>query len=143
MKLYGFTAFLLIVMSVGDSRVLPKMPLHCLLAKPQAETIQSGHRLTHQELARRRDAARAMAATAQLPPPGNPEHKEPPPGEFCQHGGDAAHSCTCHRECKDSDELDENGEPTGRRRTDVTEDTAKCRSSCFKSHCHCPVANCE
>ena len=79
-----------------------------------------------------------MAATAlpQLPEPGNPGHREPPPGEACQHGGDPAHNCACHRECVPDE--DEDGHQTVR----VQEDP-KCRAFCFKDHCHCPVRGCD
>lgn len=69
-----------------------------------------------------------------------------PPGQFCEHpvpGGPApAHACSCHRECKDEDEYDVNGEPTGRTVTRVKED-AQCKQWCHADHCHCPLMNCD
>lgn len=82
-----------------------------------------------------------LAAHAQLEGPGNPGHKEPPPGEACTHDAkDAAHNCACHRECKP--EIDDEGNPVLPPRQYVAED-AKCRVYCFKDHCHCPIQNCD
>jgi len=80
----------------------------------------------------------AMPA-AQLPPEGNPDHVKPPEGEHCTHdSADPAHNCHCHRECKQN--TDDEGNPAPG--VNVQEDP-KCRSWCFKDHCHCPVDNCD
>lgn len=80
-----------------------------------------------------------MMAVAQVPEPGNPGHKQPPPGEHCDHvPNDPAHNCTCHRECKQN--TDEEGNPAPGA---YVQEDPKCRVYCFKDHCHCPVANCE
>jgi hypothetical protein len=75
---------------------------------------------------------------------GNPGHHEPPPGWTCSQGPNvpADHACTCHRECKDEQNTDENGQATDGQHTEIKED-AKCRSFCYKDHCQCPVHNCE
>lgn len=81
-----------------------------------------------------------LAAHAQVPEPGNPGHKEPPPGEACTHDAtDPAHNCACHRECVP--DLDEDGNPINERQH-VQED-AKCRVFCFANHCHCPIRGCD
>lgn len=69
---------------------------------------------------------------AQLPPPGNPEHKEPAPGQSCVHNTkDPAHNCACKRECVE-----------GAEGTEYVQEDPQCRSYCFKTHCHCPVRGC-
>lgn len=75
---------------------------------------------------------------------GNPGHKEPPPDWSCaqEKGTPADHACTCHRECKDEQNIDENGEATEGTHTRVVED-AKCKSYCFQKHCTCPIHNCD
>lgn len=75
---------------------------------------------------------------------GNPGHREPPPGWTCsqEQNTPADHKCSCHRECKDAQNTDENGQATEGQHTEVRED-AKCRSFCYKDHCMCPVHNCE
>lgn len=73
---------------------------------------------------------------AQLPPPGNPEHKEPAPGQSCVHNTkDPAHHCACQRVCSEYEDDD------GHLQIYVQED-AQCRSYCYKDHCHCPVKGC-
>ena len=75
---------------------------------------------------------------------GNPGHTEPPEGWHCAQGPkvDKDHTCTCHRACKDSEKLDENGEGTGEKETRVVEDV-KCKSFCFQNHCTCPLHDCD
>ena len=66
--------------------------------------------------------------------PGNPGHQPPPEDYYCESRGDAPddyHACDCHR--IDTDPLCE-GVPS--------EDTGKCKVSCFRNHCHCRV-HCE
>ena len=74
------------------------------------------------------------------PPPGNPEHVEPPPGTNCvRDPKHPDHHCECHKRCVEN--TDGEGNPTGG--VYVQEDYVKCRSACFKSHCMCPTENCE
>lgn len=75
---------------------------------------------------------------------GNPGHKAPPPGWSCSQGDKvpADHACSCHRECKDDEELGEDGIPTGKKVTRIAED-AKCKVFCFAKSCMCPVHNCD
>lgn len=81
------------------------------------------------------------AGGGQLEGPGNPGHKEPPPGESCVHNAnDPAHNCACHRECKP--DTDDEGNPTNPPSMHVQED-AQCRVYCYKDHCHCPIHNCD
>lgn len=62
-----------------------------------------------------------------MPPPGNPDHVEPPKGAYCDRSKHAARNCKCHAKCVE----DEDGNVV------VVEDP-QCRAWCFKSHCHCP-----
>jgi len=79
------------------------------------------------------------AQTAELPGPGNPGHNEPAEGEHCVHDSkDAAHNCSCHRECKQN--TDDDGNPA---KGAFVQEDPKCRVYCFKDHCHCPVDNCD
>jgi len=82
------------------------------------------------------------AAGAQMPPPGNPGHPEPPFGQSCVHegmpGADEGHVCACHRECKPN--LDDEGEVTA---GEHVQEDAKCRAFCHPKHCNCPIDNCE
>lgn len=81
--------------------------------------------------------ADAMAVGQEWEPkPGNPGHKEPPPGWYCSPGAkDAAHRCDCHRECRESD-VGEDGE--SQPGLSIVEDP-KCLVFCRMDHCHCPV----
>lgn len=85
-----------------------------------------------------------LLPTAVMAQEGNPGHQAPPPGWSCSQGKDtpADHACSCHRECKDSEELGEDGIPTGKKVTNVVEDT-KCKVFCFAKSCQCPVHNCD
>ena len=72
-----------------------------------------------------------VAQEIPMPPPGNPDHIPPGPGQFCAHTGGAAHECACQAKCVTSE--DEQGNEVTYRQEDP-----KCRSYCFKTHCHCP-----
>lgn len=76
----------------------------------------------------------ALAAGAQMPPAGNPNHDEPIPGQSCTHGGDEGHNCECHRVCLPG--KGENG------RNEIREDP-QCRAYCFSKSCACPTPGCE
>jgi hypothetical protein len=118
----GAGIFSLSVIGVGVIRPAIQPPTtvamgaHCLMPRPSTVTAQEG----------------------------NPGHKEPPPGWTCSQSKDTPkdHQCSCHRECKDREGLDEFGEGNGRKETYLAEDV-KCRSFCFKDHCNCPVHNCD
>lgn len=81
-------------------------------------------------------AAQDQTPTPPLPP-GNPEHKELPEGEFCVTDNplvpmpDGGHACECHthRQCT----IDQG---TGER---VVIESATCLQYCFKDHCHCAM----
>lgn len=75
--------------------------------------------------------AEAAQEIPPMPPPGNPDHKEPPEGAFCNRSPHPARSCKCHAICVE----DAEGKVT------IQEDP-KCRAWCFKKHCHCP-AECD
>lgn len=86
-----------------------------------------------------------LAAAAQsgptMPPPGNPDHVEPPPGHFCRPPApnvDAGYACACHPQCMPG--YDQDGYPDGTTRR--VEDVAHCRASCHPSHCKCG-SDCE
>lgn len=82
----------------------------------------------------------ALGAQAPMPPPGNPGHQQPAPGQACKHDAkDPAHNCNCHRECKQNSDEDGNPAPGEY----VQEDYSKCRASCYQDHCHCPVHGCS
>lgn len=61
--------------------------------------------------------------------PGNPGHRAPPEGFYCEtNHTDPAKRCVCHRidtspDCE--------AEPI--------EDNSQCLVACFKAHCHCQV----
>lgn len=74
------------------------------------------------------EAVQAQPAPPSMPPPGNPGHKPPPEGAYCDRSKHAARECKCHAKCVE----DEAGNIT------VVEDSKNCRAYCFKSHCHCP-----
>ena len=76
--------------------------------------------------------AQASSQDPVMPPEGNPDHKEPPNGAFCDHSDRPAHACKCHAECKAG--------PDGK--VYLQEDGIHCRAWCYKKHCHCP-ADCE
>jgi hypothetical protein len=71
-----------------------------------------------------------LLAVAAAQAPGNPDHKEPPPGWFCSATGIGDHRCACKRM----------GDPMTSCE-DVTED-AVCKVYCFKYACKCPIV-CE
>lgn len=74
-----------------------------------------------------------------MPPPGNPDHVEPLPGQVCRHAGpgvDEGHACACEPQCMEG--RDEEGRATVVR----VEDNAKCRAACHTKHCGC-VSSCE
>lgn len=76
-----------------------------------------------------------LALTAQQgPPPGNPDHKQPPAGWYCQNYAKTppAHRCECDRKC----ELQKDGS------IKETEDS-KCRAWCFRSYCRCVSDSCD
>jgi hypothetical protein len=79
------------------------------------------------------------APLAQLPPPGNPGHVEPPPGQTCAREArtPADHRCDCHRECQEGAPG-----PDGKPVIHVQEDPM-CRVYCFAKSCRCPVSGCE
>ena len=68
-----------------------------------------------------------------MPPPGNPDHAEPPPGAFCSRSPKPEHSCKCHATCVEN----EDGTIA------IQEDGAHCRAYCYKKACHCPVDGCQ
>ena len=77
-----------------------------------------------------------------LPPPGNPDHIEPLPGQFCRQMGDpgvdAAHACECHHTCV----MGTNDEGDADPNVIVPQENARCRSWCFPKHCACPWMQC-
>ncbi len=76
-----------------------------------------------------------------MPEPGNPGHQEPAPGAMCVHAGpgvDEGSACHCEPKCMEGH--DEEGNPNGTQYR--TEDTLRCRASCFPKRCAC-VSNCE
>ena len=77
-----------------------------------------------------------LALQDQGPPPGNPEHIQPPEGWHCYANSPVApapdgHACVCHeyRTCTVDPE-------TGQY---VITEHPSCRVWCFKDHCRCPV----
>jgi hypothetical protein len=111
-----------LLLLAGSGAVLPVAP-----QRPAVDTLTGAHCLL------------LYAQSEELPAPGNPGHERPAEGARCVHNEqDAAHNCSCHRECKQN--TDEDGNPA--QGAHVQEDP-KCRVYCFKDHCHCPVDNCE
>lgn len=74
-------------------------------------------------------------AQVQGPPPGNPDHQQPPDGWYCRNfkNDPPSHKCECQRECH----LNPDGTIT------EVEDRVKCRSNCFRDHCHCLSDSCD
>src|SRR5262245_31657106 len=73
-----------------------------------------------------------MAQTLIAQAPGNPEHKEPPPGWNCSRDArEAAKRCACHRPCSENPDgsISQPRDP-------------QCKADCFESHCHCKEASC-
>ena len=68
-----------------------------------------------------------------MPPEGNPGHKPPPKGAWCDHTARPEHHCECHAQCVENDDGT----------TQIVEDGVHCRAWCFKAACRCPADNCQ
>ncbi len=83
----------------------------------------------------------AAPVARQLPPAGNPDHVEPAPGQNCGRSQQTPrdHLCGCHRECQQAAGYGDPNDPP----TVYVQEDPQCRVYCYKSHCRCPIANCE
>ncbi len=82
----------------------------------------------------------AAPAPAQMPPPGNPGHVEPAPGQTCAREAStpADHRCDCHRACKANVDEDGHAAPGA-----YVQEDPRCRVYCYAKSCRCPITGCE
>ncbi len=112
--------------------------IHCLLAAVLIAASNSAPLRITPLLGPHCVLAIAIAAQ-QLPPEGNPGHVEPAPGQNCSRTTQADHACACHRKCVEGTNQEGEADP----KVIVVQEDPKCRVYCYKSHCACPIENCE